>query len=119
MDVPSQFSYGRIVELKINYKKRFTPMFVPTISSTSKIGDFFNTELWLLNIKPLDFLISVYDYEENFQKLFPSLDSFVILDSGGYELRNIQNPRDWSLEGYINVINKIRPDIIISLDLPT
>ncbi len=118
MKILKQFGYGRIVELKINNLQRYTPMFIPALSSASRKNDFLNAKRWVKRVKPVDFLISAYDYIEDFKDLKIKKDSFVTLDSGGYELRNIIKPKQWTLDSYLEIIDKIHPDMIISLDHP-
>ncbi len=112
----SQFGLGRIVKIKIKNKIRLTPIFVPALSSASKTQEFLRAKRWLINTQPYEFLISAYDFDSEFQQLFPTSESFVILDSGGYELQNLKNPKPWNINSFMKVIPLVEPDIVISLD---
>jgi len=118
MKILKHFGYGRICEIVINGKKRYTPLFVPAISSASKKGNYLDARVWLKRTKPLDLLISAYDYDFMFSDFEPHKECFLILDSGGFELRNIVNPKQWTIKEHMEIIEKMKPDITISLDLP-
>ena len=113
----AEFGYSRVFKLQLGEKEIYTPMFFPAVSSVdTKIFDaVFN---WLLEKKPFTFLVSAYDIRNELLEKFPINESLLMLDSGGYELRNVENKFSWTLEDYLKVIEKAKPEIIISLDLP-
>ncbi len=113
----AQFGNSRIFKIKIKEKEIFTPIFFPAVSSVD-IRKFESILNWLIEKKPINFLVSGYDINTEIVRKFPIKETFLMLDSGGYEIRNLEKKSSWSLNNYKEIIEKLEPDIIISLDLP-
>jgi len=116
--VKKQFGLARITEINIGNKKRFTPMFYPSVSSVDQ--KYYNSIIkWIIETKPIDFLLSAYDVKyDNISIDSSKMESCLMLDSGGYELKSIKEKKIWNLELLKEVINKTKPEFVLTLDTP-
>lgn len=119
LNVKKKFGLARITEIKIGNKKRFTPIFFPSVSSVDQ--KYYHSIIkWVIETKPVDFLLSAYDVKyDNITIDSNEMESCLMLDSGGYELKSIKDKKIWNHELLKEVILKTKPEFVLTLDTPT
>ncbi|MHA1314089.1 MAG: hypothetical protein ACTSRB_09300 [Candidatus Helarchaeota archaeon] len=115
----------RRISKEINGKKIEIPFFIPALTTVRNFHSYSNLLKVLIERNVSNFMISAYDVysflEEGKKHFFDFLKnnskSIIFLDSGAYETYYLQKKNSWNNRKLIRVVNEIKPDVIVSLDL--
>ena len=116
IEVLKQKQLSRLCKVIVNKKEFRTPVFFPSISSTQDKYD--SCYKIIMKKNPDYFISSAYDLKLDLkkQKQISKLKSVLYLDSGGYELKVSHNPKRWTIDDLINIIQNTHFDLIATLD---
>ncbi len=114
IDLIKKLNMAKSYRIKINNFEFKTPFFFPSISTYK--NNFDTIFKWVLSNRCNQFLFSAYDLNNKRTELLAKKNMNICLDSGGFELKILENPKKWDIYDLINVCNSGKFDMIISLD---